>query len=72
MKLNISTTRQEKLKFLNDLKNGKTSLKDLSPVGFGDVWFSSRGGLTLENSRTCETISRNDFQKRPGGTITFK
>lgn len=64
MKVNISTSRKEKLNFLNDLKNGKTSLQDFLPISFGDVWFAQSDGLTLENSRTGETVTKIEFEKR--------
>ena len=76
MKINIPTTRKEKLNFLNDLKNGKISLKDFLPAQFGDVWFVSSDGLTTENSRTGEIITKIEFEKRcdKAGVkpITFK
>ena len=64
MKINIMSTRKEKLNFLNDLKNGKTILKNFLPVQFGDVWFSSKDHLFLQHSKTGKIISRTEFEKR--------
>lgn len=64
MKLDISTTKKEKVKLLNDIRNGKISLKDLLPPQFGDVWLSSSDGLTLENLKTGEIITSIEFEKR--------
>lgn len=63
MRQNFST-RKEKLNFLNDLKNGKTSLKDFLLPKWGDVWFVSSDRLTTENSRTGEIITKIEFAKR--------
>jgi len=71
-----NTTKAEKVKYLNNLLSGKVSIED-APVNFplekADVWFSINGD-TLQNQKTGEIITREEFEFRARNktVITFK
>lgn len=66
---NKTKTRGEKLKFLNDLKNGKASVKDILPTKF-DVWIVIKDydteGSTKEyrNMKTGQVLSESEYESR--------
>ena len=60
--MNKTTTRDEKIKLLNDLKAGKISIQDAIPKKLS-MWIVQKD-FTVKNMLTDEILSKPDFEKR--------